>query len=113
MRLFNSNVKSVLLYGCETWKATAGTLKKVQTFVNRCLRTILKIRWDERVRNKDLWERAGQVPMKEEIGKRKWRWIGHTLRKPKGNLTRQSLRWNPQGNRGQKRPRETWRRCVC
>ena len=112
LRLFNSNVKSVLLYGCETWKATAGTLKKVQTFVNRCLRTILKIRWDDRVRNEDLWERAGQVPMKEEIGKRKWRWIGHTLRKPKGNITRQSLRWNPQGNRGRKRPRETWRRCV-
>ena len=50
--------------------------------------------------------------MKNEIGKRRWRWIGHTLRKPKGNITRRSLRWNPQGNRGQKRPRETWRRCV-
>ena len=112
LRLFNSNVKSVLLYGCETWKATLGTLKKVQTFVNRCLRTILRIRWEDRVRNEDLWERAGQTPMKNEIGKRRWRWIGHTLRKPKGNITRQSLRWNPQGNRGRKRPRETWRRCV-
>ena len=24
MRIFNSNVKSVLFYGCETWKATGG-----------------------------------------------------------------------------------------
>ena len=35
VRLFNSNIKSVLLYGCETWKATAGAVKKVQTFINR------------------------------------------------------------------------------
>ena len=41
LRLFNSNGKSVLPYECKTWKATAGTLKKAQTFVNRCF---LKIR---------------------------------------------------------------------
>ncbi|GFR83559.1 hypothetical protein ElyMa_005978400 [Elysia marginata] len=36
IRLYNSNVKSVLLYhGCETWKATPGAIKKVQTFINR------------------------------------------------------------------------------
>ena len=29
IRLFNSNVKSVLLYGCETWKTTQGVLNKL------------------------------------------------------------------------------------
>ena len=28
IRLFNSNVKSVLLYGCETWKTTQGVNKQ-------------------------------------------------------------------------------------
>ena len=43
IRLFNSNVKSVLLYGCETWRATQGVINKRQVFVNRCLRKILKV----------------------------------------------------------------------
>ena len=41
---------------------------------------------------------------------RKRRWIGHTLWKPKHNITRQALQWNPQGKRGRGRPRNTWRR---
>ncbi|KAJ4437184.1 hypothetical protein ANN_17319 [Periplaneta americana] len=36
LRLFNTNVKSVLLYGCETWKITDVINKKIQTFINRC-----------------------------------------------------------------------------
>jgi len=44
--------------------------------------------------------------MMEKIGKRRERWISHTFRKPKGNINRQSLRCNPQGNRGRKRLRK-------
>ena len=71
LRLFNACVKSVLLYGCETWKATATVIKKLQTFVNRCIRRILGVRWMDRVRNEDLWERANQVPMEVEIKRRR------------------------------------------
>ena len=112
IRLFNSNVKSVLMYGCETWKATNSMVKRIQTFVNRCLRKILKIRWEDRIRNEVIWERAEQAPMEEQLGKRRWRWIGHTLRKPPSSTTRHALQWNPQGTRSRGRPRETWRRCV-
>ena len=97
LRLFNACVKSVLLYGCETWKTTTSVIKKLQTFLNRCLRTILGVRWMDRVRNEELWERANQVPMEEEIKRRRWRWIGHTLRKSTASISRHSLRWNPQG----------------
>ena len=41
---------------------------------------------------------------------RRWRWIGHTLRKPSTNITRQALFWNPQGKRKRGRPRNSWRR---
>jgi hypothetical protein len=44
------------------------------------------------------------------LKRRKWRWIGQTLRKPKHNITRQALQWNPQGKRGRGRPRNTRRR---
>ena len=31
---------------------------------------------------KELWERARQEPVAKQILKRKWGWIGHTLRNP-------------------------------
>lgn len=111
-RLFNSNVKSVLLYGCETWKLTKTLLNKLQIFVNTCLRRILRIRWPDKIRNEELWERTGQKMLSKEIGRRKWRWLGHTLRKPPESITRKALQWNPQGRRKKGRPRTTWRRCM-
>ena len=41
--IFNASVKSILLYGCETWLVTKEIQRKIQTFVNRCLRYILRI----------------------------------------------------------------------
>ena len=110
IRLFNSNVKSVLLYGAETWRMTKTTIDKVQTFLNNCLRRILKIRWPDTISNTNLWESTRQLPAEEEIRKRRWGWIGHTLRKPPTSITRQALKWNPQGKRKRGRPKNTWRR---
>ena len=110
IRFFNTNVKAVLLYGAETWRTTKTILKKVQTFINNCLRRILQIHWPETINNKDLWQRTGQLAAEEEIKRRKWRWIGHTLRKAPTSITRQALTWNPQGRRKRGRPRNSWRR---
>ena len=110
LQLFNSNVKSVLLYGSETWRTSKSMLRKVQVFINKCLRRILRIRWPEKIRNEELWERMGQEPVKSIISRRKWSWIGHTLRKPKDNITKQALRWNPSGKRSRGRLKHTWRR---
>mgnify|MGYP001794635880 CR=1 FL=1 len=35
IKIFNSNVKAVLLYGSETWQVTKHTMKTLQTFINR------------------------------------------------------------------------------
>ena len=112
LRLFNTNVKSVLLYGSETWRLTKGTSNKLQTFVNSCLRKILRIHYPDTIRNEDLWRQTRQTKIDTEIKRRRWRWIGHTLRKPPTNITNQSLQWNPQGSRSRGRPRNTWKREV-
>ena len=62
--------------------------------------------------NCDLWARANQEPMAAQVSKRKWRWVGHTLRKQPDNITRQALEWNPQGKRKRGRPKQTWIRSV-
>lgn len=110
IRLFNSNVKSVLLYGCEAWNTSGQCVQRIQVFINRCLRRLLRIKWSDRIRNEQVWERTGQNPAEDEIGRRRWRWIGHTLRKPSSSITKKALDWNPQGKRSRGRPRGTWRR---
>ena len=53
-----------------------------------------------------LWEWTKQLPIENEIKKRKWRWIGHTFRKPPETITRQVITRNPQG-RGEEVDHET------
>jgi hypothetical protein len=91
-------------------RTTKTNIKKVQTFINFCLNRTLKIRWPVNISNTDLWEGTNQVPAEEKIRRRRWRWIGHTQRKPPTNITRQALTWNPQGKRKRGRPKNFWRR---
>ena len=44
--------------------------------------------------------------------KKKFRWIGHTLRKEDGEIPKAALHWNPQGNRKGGRPKNSSRRSV-
>jgi hypothetical protein len=60
----------------------------------------------------DLGEITKQEPVTAQIRKRKWRWIGHTVRKPEESIEKAGLDWNPQGIQRCARPRKTWRRSV-
>lgn len=112
LRFFKSNCLSVLLYGCETWKVTSTIENQIQVFVNRCLRRILRIRWPEIISNAELWSTTKVEQMKPLIKRRKWNWIGHTIRRPAGDIARAALDWNPQGTRKRGRPKQTWKRTV-
>ena len=63
LRIFNSIVKPVLLYGAETWRTTVANTKKLQTFLNTCLRKILKSHWPDIISNQELWRRTNQQPI--------------------------------------------------
>ncbi|XP_037300014.1 uncharacterized protein LOC119190875 [Manduca sexta] len=112
LKIFRSNVKTVLLYGCETWKVTKDISHRLQVFVNRCLRRVLDVYWPEKISNVDLWKRCGETAIDQQIKRRKWKWIGHTLRRDPEHIPRQALDWNPQGKRKRGRPKQTWRRTV-
>jgi hypothetical protein len=86
--------------------------RKIQTFVNRCLRYILTIWWPNILSNKYLRKAKGQDDINLEIRKRKFRQIGHTLRKKDGEIPNAALLWNPQGSRKRGRPKNRWRRSV-
>ena len=113
IRIFDTNVKSVLLYGSETWKTTKSLQSKLQVFVNKCLRYILKIWWPNKITNEVLWRKTNREDITRTTRRRKWNWIGHTLRKDSAtNITRQALDYNPQGQRKRGRPKNKWRRTT-
>lgn len=60
IRIFNTNVKSVLLYGYETWRLTTGLQQKIQVFTNKCLQHICKVAWPRKLSNEQLLEHTCQ-----------------------------------------------------
>ena len=55
VRIFTTNVISLLPHGSETWTVTRSILNK-QTFTYQCLRKTLKIYYPEKISNRELWE---------------------------------------------------------
>ena len=60
------------------------------------------------ITNEELWRIAHQKSIENQIQRRKWNWIGHTLRKETGAIEKTALDWNPQGYRRGK-PKRTGR----
>jgi hypothetical protein len=102
---------SVLLCACETWKITNQITRRLQIFVNKCLRRITNIKWTDKITNEEIWRLAQQKPIENQIKRRKWNWIGYTLRKEVRAIEKTALYWNPQGY-GRGRPKRTWRRTI-
>ncbi|KAK3749807.1 hypothetical protein RRG08_063090 [Elysia crispata] len=50
--------------------------------------------------------------METIIIRRRWRWIGHVLRKEQDAIPRVAVQWRPGGHRKRGRPKTTWRRTV-
>ena len=70
IKIFNTNLKSVLLYGSETWRVTKTTTRMLQTFINKCLIYMLKTKWQDKTTNKEIWRRANQHSIRSDIARR-------------------------------------------
>ena len=112
VKIFNSNVKSVLMYGSECWRITMGDIRKCEAFQNRCLRRILRIYWPNKISNQQLRERTNTQTIEESIKIRRWRYIGHVLRKGSEDDTKIAMTWTPEAKRKRGGPKETWRRTA-
>jgi len=58
----------------------------------------------------ELRKKMSEEPVWQQLRRRKWNWIGHTLRRNDDSIARQVLQRMPQGHRGRGRPRNTWKR---
>ena len=114
LRIYKSAVITILTYGCEVWNTTQTQMKRLEAFHQRCLRRILKIRWQHHVRNDDVLIRAKSTNIETHIASMRLRWFGHVSRMPKSDrLPPLLLDWIPtHGKRSRGRPRKTWLDCI-
>jgi hypothetical protein len=57
----------------------------------------MNTKFTDKITNEVLWTITHQKSMDNQIKRRKWNWIGHTLRKETGAIEKTALVWNPQG----------------
>ena len=112
LRIFNSNVVSILTYASESWKMTKDIESKLNAFENRCLRKIMNIKWNEFRRSDEIRDMSGQPLVTTVIRKRRWRYVGHTLRRNDQRISKQALKWDAKGSRKRGRPKETLKRTL-
>ena len=112
LRLFNSNVISVLLYGCQSWRVSKDDMNKLDVFQTKCLRRTCNIFWPNKISNEDLYRRTNSSPISTQIQKHRLRWLGHVLRMPQDSIPKVALRWTPTGKRNRGRPKTTCRRTI-
>ena len=91
VKVYQACVISTLLYGSEAWTLYSSQERKLHAFHMRCLRRLLGITWQDRVRNEDVLERAGTRSMNCILKQKRLRWLGHICRMKDGRIPKDLL----------------------
>lgn len=113
IRIYKSAVITILIYGSEAWNTTKLRMKRMEVFHQRCLRRILKIRWQNHVKNEEVLKQAQITSIEVFIASMRLRWYGHVVRMPDERLPKYILDNQPNyGKRTRGRPRKSWLSCI-
>ncbi len=96
-------MRSILLYGCETWPVRVADESMLEAFDNDSIRRILRVRRRDCVPSVELHRRPRLTSIAALLVQRRLRWFGHAARRREGELIKNLLLPTP--------PR-TWRRRV-
>jgi len=81
LRLYQTCVLQILLYGADTSTLLADDTRRLQSFHDTsCQRQILGVKWQNRVKNIDIADRTGLPNIADIISKRRQALFGHVVR---------------------------------
>ena len=109
MKVFNTVVLPVLLYGATTWALTKTEEKRLDAFEMRMLRCIMGVRWDDFVRNEDIRARLCQPPVSMKLRRARLKWFGHVERMGEERQVKGVMNAVMEGRRPVGRPRTRWK----
>ncbi|XP_044744708.1 uncharacterized protein LOC123306668 [Coccinella septempunctata] len=111
--IYETIIKSGLLYGAETWRITERNRRKLEAVEMDVFRRSLGISRGDRVRNEEVKLRMGvEGSLTTEIERNQLIWYGHVQRMPNTRLPKRVMEWIPMGRRKRGRPRKTWKEGV-
>ena len=91
INLYRAVVLSTLLYGSESWVTYSHHIRILERFHQRCLRTILQLKWWDYVSDITVLERSKQTSIEALLLKRRLRWAGHVSRMNNNRLPKMVL----------------------
>lgn len=109
VRLWNSCILPVMIYGAETWSLNAQVMKKLQVAFRSMLRVMIGVRRSDKKTNRWLLQETGLEDISAAVTRRKWRWAGHIIRTSDGRWSKRILEWHPREvSRKRGRPTFGW-----
>ncbi len=94
-RVYQVVVRSILLYGCESWPVRVADERMLEVFDNDSSRRILTVRRRDCVPSVELRRRLCLTSIPALLVQRRLRWFGYAARRPEGELIKDLLLTTP------------------
>ena len=88
---------------------TKRDVTKLNIFLQKSLRRLMKIYWPMKISNKEIRNQANITTISEQIFQKHWKFISHILRMDPNKHLMTALTCAPEGRRS---PKETWRKTA-
>ena len=109
--LYTACVRSVMIYGAETWPMTQVLAKKLDCVEMRMVRWMCGVSLKDHFRSEDLRKRLGIINIEEVVRRARLRWFGHVRRKDDEHWVKKCMDLAVEGTT-LKGNRKTWRKTV-
>ncbi|XP_012228171.2 uncharacterized protein [Linepithema humile] len=111
--VYNTSVKSSLLYGAETWRITEQNKRKLEAVEMDAIKRSLRISRKDRIQNEEVRRRMGiDGTLYDDIERMQLIWYGHVQRMGEERLPKKIMKWVPQQRCKRGRPKKTWKEGV-
>ena len=113
LKVYNAVILPSLLYGCESWSLYRRHIKQLEKFHMCALRSILRIRWQDRITNTEVLDCAHSSSIEPMLLKAQLRSVGHVIRMEEHRMPRRLLYGElAAGKRHQGRPKKRYKDSV-
>ena len=79
--VYKACVRSMLMYGAETWTMKAGVFQRLQATKRRMLRMICRVTLKDMVESTVIASRVGVDDLEEHLRQKRLRWFGNIVRR--------------------------------
>ena len=110
--VYGACIRSVLLYGAESWAMTQRVLGILTSCDRRMLRYMAGLSLQDRVSSAEVASRCGVEVLENVARRRRLRWYGHVQRREESDPLRRVGEFFVEGRRPPGRPKKSWKKTL-